>query len=168
MLTNSTTRQVTKDDTDHASDDANDNTSHVIASRSGFFFVVLTTCTQELLKDLISKFTIHVSFVTDHNPFGINHYTGSASYDITHFIEKDSDLLNSAFISLLRNSSDRFISNSQGLVWRRRDIGKMIKLLFKLKFHLGLYVTLHLSFLWTTLYLPYRMNTLACILDICS
>ena len=64
----------------------------------------------ELLKDLTSKFTVHVSFITERNIFGINHYAGSASYDVTHFIEKDSDLLDSAFVSLLCNSLDRFVS----------------------------------------------------------
>jgi len=36
---------------------------------------------------------------------------GSASYDsdIAHFVEKDSDLLDLAFVSLLRNSSDGFL-----------------------------------------------------------
>ena len=65
---------------------------------------------EELLKDLTSKFTVHASFVADRNLFGINHYAGSASYDVTHFVEKDSDLLDSAFVSLLRNSSDGFVS----------------------------------------------------------
>ena len=64
----------------------------------------------ELLKDLTSKFTVHASFVAERNLFGINHYAGSASYDVTHFVEKDSDLLDSAFVSLLRNSSDAFVS----------------------------------------------------------
>ena len=64
----------------------------------------------ELLKELTSKFTVHASFVAERNLFGINHYAGSASYDVTHFVEKDSDLLDSAFVSLLRNSSDSFVS----------------------------------------------------------
>ena len=65
---------------------------------------------EELLKDLTSKFTVHASFVADRNLFGINHYAGSASYDVKHFVEKDSDLLDSAFVSLLRDSSDGFVS----------------------------------------------------------
>ena len=64
----------------------------------------------KLLKDHTSKFTIHASFIAKRNLFGINHYAGSASYDVTQFIEKDSDLLDSAFVSLLRNSSDGFVS----------------------------------------------------------
>jgi chitin synthase len=65
---------------------------------------------EELLRDLTSKFTAHASFIADRNLFGINHYAGSASYDVAHFVEKDSDLLDSAFVSLLRNSSDGFVS----------------------------------------------------------
>jgi len=65
---------------------------------------------EELLKDLSSKFAVHASFVADRSLFGINHYAGSASYDVAHFVEKDSDLLDSAFVSLLRNSSDAFVS----------------------------------------------------------
>jgi chitin synthase len=65
---------------------------------------------EELLKELTSKFTAHASFVAESNLFGINHYAGAASYDVTHFVEKDSDLLDSAFVSLLRNSSDGFVS----------------------------------------------------------
>ena len=65
---------------------------------------------EELLKELTSKFTVHASFVAERNLFGINHYAGSASYDVAHFVEKDSDLLDSAFVSLLRNSSDGFVS----------------------------------------------------------
>ena len=64
----------------------------------------------ELLKDLTFKFTVHASFITECNLFGINHYAGSASYDVTHFVEKDSNLLDSAFVSLLRNSSDGYVS----------------------------------------------------------
>ena len=65
---------------------------------------------EELLKELSAKFSVHASFVADRNLFGINHYAGSASYDVAHFVEKDSDLLDSAFVSLLRNSSDAFVS----------------------------------------------------------
>ena len=56
---------------------------------------------EELLKDFTSKFTVHVSFVTNHNLFEINHYAGSATYDVAHFVEKDSDLIDSAFVSNL-------------------------------------------------------------------
>ncbi|KAG8219096.1 glycosyltransferase family 2 protein [Butyriboletus roseoflavus] len=73
---------------------------------------------EELHQDLVSKYGVHASFVaspsqggeSDRNLFGINHYAGSCSYDISSFIEKDSDILDSAFVSLLRNSSDAFVA----------------------------------------------------------
>ena len=73
---------------------------------------------EDMLQDLISKCGSHASFVTspsqvgasERNLFGINHYAGSCSYDVTSFVEKDSDLLDSAFVTLLRNSSDGFVS----------------------------------------------------------
>jgi chitin synthase len=70
---------------------------------------------EDLLQDLVSRFGVHTSFVpspstTERNLFGISHYAGSCSYDVTGFVEKDTDILDSAFVSLLRNSSDPFIS----------------------------------------------------------
>ena len=72
----------------------------------------------ELHQDLVSKYGVHTSFVAspsqggknDRNLFGINHYAGSCSYDISSFIEKDSDILDTAFVSLFRNSSDAFVA----------------------------------------------------------
>ncbi|KAG6373915.1 glycosyltransferase family 2 protein [Boletus reticuloceps] len=72
----------------------------------------------ELHQDLVSKYGVHASFVAspsqggqnDRTLFGINHYAGSCSYDMSSFIEKDSDILDSAFVSLLRNSSDAFVA----------------------------------------------------------
>ncbi|KAJ3513631.1 hypothetical protein NLJ89_g2840 [Agrocybe chaxingu] len=72
----------------------------------------------DLLQELSSKFGVHASFVAspsvggqaDRRLFGINHYAGSASYDASNFIERDSDLLDSAFVSLLRNSTESFVS----------------------------------------------------------
>ena len=72
----------------------------------------------ELHQDLVTKYGVHTSFVAspsqggenDRSLFGINHYAGSCSYDISSFIEKDSDILDSAFVSLLRNSSDAFVA----------------------------------------------------------
>ncbi|KAH9947205.1 chitin synthase [Amylocystis lapponica] len=57
---------------------------------------------EELLQDLVSKFGIHASFVSggESMMFGINHFAG----------RKDCDALDSAFVSLLRNSSDPFVS----------------------------------------------------------
>lgn len=73
---------------------------------------------EELHQDLVSKYGVHTSFVAspsqggenDRNLFGINHSAGSCSYDISSFIEKDSDIFDSAFVSLLRNSSDPFVA----------------------------------------------------------
>ena len=73
---------------------------------------------EDLLQELGSKYGVHASFVAspstggfaDRKLFGINHYSGSCSYDASHFIEKDADLLDSAFVSLLRNSSEGFVS----------------------------------------------------------
>ena len=72
---------------------------------------------EDLLQDLVAKFGVHASFVAspdvaafERNLFGINHYAGSVSYDVTAFVEKDSDLLDSAFVSLLRSSSNGFVS----------------------------------------------------------
>ncbi|EGN94962.1 glycosyltransferase family 2 protein [Serpula lacrymans var. lacrymans S7.3] len=73
---------------------------------------------EDLLQDLVAKLGVHTSFVAspsigganERNLFGINHYAGNCSYDITDFIEKDSDLLDCAFVTLLRNSTDSFVS----------------------------------------------------------
>ncbi|PPQ66863.1 hypothetical protein CVT24_008571 [Panaeolus cyanescens] len=72
----------------------------------------------QLQQELASKYGVHGSFIaspsvggtSDRRLFGINHYAGAASYDISHFIEKDADLLDSAFVTLLRNSTDGFVS----------------------------------------------------------
>ncbi len=70
---------------------------------------------EDLLQDLVTKFGVHASFVanpvgaTTRTFFGINHYAGSCSYDVKDFIEKDTDLLDSAFVPLLRNSTDPFV-----------------------------------------------------------
>ncbi|KAI9508915.1 glycosyltransferase family 2 protein [Russula earlei] len=73
---------------------------------------------EDLLQDLVSRFGVHASFIgnpsfagsTDRNLFGINHYAGSCSYDVAAFVEKDTDILDSAFVTLLRNSNDPLIS----------------------------------------------------------
>lgn len=73
---------------------------------------------EEMLQDFMTKFGVHASYVAspgvggvaDKNLFGINHYAGPCSYDVTGFVEKDTDLLDSSFVSLLRNSSDTFVS----------------------------------------------------------
>ncbi|KAI0065969.1 glycosyltransferase family 2 protein [Artomyces pyxidatus] len=73
---------------------------------------------EDLLQDLVSRFGVHASFVvtpsgagpTERNLFGINHYAGNCPYDVTGFVEKDTDILDSAFVTLLRNSTDPFVS----------------------------------------------------------
>ncbi|KAG0695993.1 glycosyltransferase family 2 protein [Suillus ampliporus] len=73
---------------------------------------------EDMLQDLISKCGPHASFVaspsqigaSEKSLFGINHYAGNCSYDVMSFVEKDSDMLDSAFVTLLRNSSDGFMS----------------------------------------------------------
>ena len=73
---------------------------------------------EDTLQDMMTKFGVHASFVSspalggepDRNLFGINHYAGSCSYDITNFVEKDTDLLDASFVSLLRNSTDSFVA----------------------------------------------------------
>lgn len=72
----------------------------------------------DLHQDLASKFGVHASFVASPNTagqadrrlFGINHYAGQCSYDLTRFVEKDTDLLDSAFVPLLRNSNEGFVA----------------------------------------------------------
>ncbi|KAI0268292.1 glycosyltransferase family 2 protein [Gloeopeniophorella convolvens] len=73
---------------------------------------------EDLLQDLVSRFGVHASFVvspsvsgaSERNLFGINHYAGGCSYDASGFVEKDTDILDSAFVTLLRSSSDPFVS----------------------------------------------------------
>lgn len=68
----------------------------------------------ELLQDLTSKFAVHSSFVSptpdDRRSFGINHYAGSCTYDISNFVEEDADLLDPTFVSLLHGSSDSLVA----------------------------------------------------------
>ena len=68
----------------------------------------------ELLQDLASKFAVHSSFVSptpeEKHSFGINHYAGTCSYDISNFVEKDADLLDPSFVTLLYGSSDSLVA----------------------------------------------------------
>ena len=59
---------------------------------------------------VFTSFVASSTGTTDKRSFGINHHTSSCSYDISQFVEKDADLLDSAFVSLLRNSSEPFVS----------------------------------------------------------
>ncbi|EJF62220.1 chitin synthase [Dichomitus squalens LYAD-421 SS1] len=72
---------------------------------------------EELLQELVSKFGVHASFISpggaeapDLTTFGVNHFAGSVTYDARGFVEKDTDILDCAFVSLLRNSTDPFIA----------------------------------------------------------
>lgn len=64
---------------------------------------------RNMLQDLNSKFGMHIFFVAspsvggaaDRYLFGINHSAGPALYDVSSFIENDTDLLDLVFISLL-------------------------------------------------------------------
>ncbi|KAG9316831.1 P-loop containing nucleoside triphosphate hydrolase protein [Chiua virens] len=68
----------------------------------------------EVLQDLAAKFAAHPSFVfptsEDRRAFGINHYAGSCSYDISNFVEKNADLLDPSFVTLLLSSSDSLVA----------------------------------------------------------
>ena len=64
----------------------------------------------DMLGEFTTKFGVHASYVSAQNGFGINHYAGSATYDATLFVERDADLVDPAFVTLLRNSSDVFIA----------------------------------------------------------
>ncbi|GJJ06868.1 hypothetical protein Clacol_001064 [Clathrus columnatus] len=72
---------------------------------------------EETLKDIVSKYRTDSSFIVNPTPvvanegklFGINHYSGGCSYDISQFVEKDADLLDAGFVSLLRGSTDPFV-----------------------------------------------------------
>lgn len=72
---------------------------------------------EEVLKEIVGKYRTDSSFVVNPTPtiasegnlFGINHYAGSCSYDISHFVERDADLLDAGFVSLLRGSTDPFV-----------------------------------------------------------
>lgn len=77
---------------------------------------------QALLDNLSTTFARYPSFVA--NPFGtsgpatgsrpllfgINHYAGVCAYDARHFIESNTDVIDSQLIALLRYSSEPFVS----------------------------------------------------------
>ncbi|KAM6496484.1 glycosyltransferase family 2 protein [Amanita muscaria] len=75
---------------------------------------------EDMLQLFHSTFGVHASFVASPTPvpggqqdrtlFGINHYAGSASYDVSGWIENDADMLDAAFVVLLRGSTESFVS----------------------------------------------------------
>ncbi|KAE9387334.1 P-loop containing nucleoside triphosphate hydrolase protein [Gymnopus androsaceus JB14] len=84
---------------------------------------------EDLLQERQTKFGVHASFVA--NPasgpttanrmqFGVNHYTEMSTYDVSDFVEKDTNLLDPTFVSLLRNSTDGFVAKLfSGQIYRR-------------------------------------------------
>ncbi|EKM60048.1 glycosyltransferase family 2 protein [Phanerochaete carnosa HHB-10118-sp] len=74
---------------------------------------------EELLQDLTARFGAHSSFIANPQPtagpsgrhvFGVNHYAGSVTYEVDGFVEKDIDVLDSAFVTLFRNSKEPFVA----------------------------------------------------------
>ncbi|EJU06309.1 hypothetical protein DACRYDRAFT_19523 [Dacryopinax primogenitus] len=74
---------------------------------------------EELLQELINKFGVHGSFVTHPGPtsqpsdrmlFGINHYSGMCTYDVSSFVERERDLVDSSIVMLLRRSNNPFVA----------------------------------------------------------
>ncbi|KIO21052.1 hypothetical protein M407DRAFT_29316 [Tulasnella calospora MUT 4182] len=71
---------------------------------------------EDMLAEITATCAGHSSFVanppqsTSRTLFAINHYSGPCTYDVRGFVEKDVDLLDSAFVQLLRRSTDGFVS----------------------------------------------------------
>lgn len=73
---------------------------------------------EDMLQDIVTKFGVHSSFAAtpalggneDRMIFGINHYAGNCTYDVSSFIEKDTDILDAGFVTLLRTSTDLFVA----------------------------------------------------------
>lgn len=42
--------------------------------------------------------------------FAINHYAGTCAYDVTHYIERNTDVIDAQLINLLRSSRDAFVA----------------------------------------------------------
>ncbi|EIW83186.1 glycosyltransferase family 2 protein [Coniophora puteana RWD-64-598 SS2] len=69
----------------------------------------------DLLQEMSAKFGMHTSFVKPSSPdekrsFSIKHYVGPCSYDTSNFVEKNADIIDPAFVTLLRESSDTFVT----------------------------------------------------------
>ncbi|KAG7097579.1 hypothetical protein E1B28_004916 [Marasmius oreades] len=73
---------------------------------------------EDLHQELVTKYGVHASFVAspsqggaaDRGLFGINHYAGTCVYNVADFVERDTDLVDAAFVTLLRGSSEPFIA----------------------------------------------------------
>ncbi|CAH7686592.1 chitin synthase-domain-containing protein [Phakopsora pachyrhizi] len=70
----------------------------------------------DVLDGMRSHFASHSSFIsrpnhsTSQSVFGIQHWSGPVSYDISGFVEADLGLIDVEFVTILRNSSDNFVS----------------------------------------------------------
>ncbi|KAL0070282.1 hypothetical protein AAF712_002774 [Marasmius tenuissimus] len=73
---------------------------------------------EDLHQELVTKYGVHASFVAspsqggaaDRGLFGINHYAGTCVYDVRDFVERDTDLVDAAFVTLLRGSTEAFVA----------------------------------------------------------
>ncbi|KAJ9124372.1 hypothetical protein QFC22_001172 [Naganishia vaughanmartiniae] len=73
---------------------------------------------QMLVDEMNRLFSSHSSFVanpttsnaTRQHSFAINHYAGPCAYDVTHFIERNTDVIDAQLINLLRSSQDSFVA----------------------------------------------------------
>jgi chitin synthase len=91
----------------------------------------ITRQDEQLLADLTRACGVHASFVANpvtignaalglrgsltpqdgkRHSFGINHYAGPCTYDVSHFVEKNADIVDAQLVSMLRASNDSFIA----------------------------------------------------------
>lgn len=79
-------------------------------------YATIEEADNDVLDGMRSHFASHSSFIsrpnhsTSQSVFGIQHWSGPVSYDITGFVDSDLGLVDVEFVSLLRNSADSFIS----------------------------------------------------------
>ncbi|KAH9819734.1 chitin synthase-domain-containing protein [Melampsora americana] len=79
-------------------------------------YLTIEEADNDVLDGMRSHFASHSSFIsrpnhsTSQSVFGIQHWSGPVSYDITGFVDSDLALVDVEFVSLLRNSEDSFIS----------------------------------------------------------
>lgn len=92
-----------------------DETGVAIDPERGFHDV--TRQDEQLLSVMTRTCGVHASFIA--NPpaatgrklmFGVNHYAGACAYDMSHFVEKNADIVDAQIVSMLRASSDSFVA----------------------------------------------------------
>jgi chitin synthase len=80
-------------------------------------FQDVTRQDEQLLSVMTRTCGVHASFIP--NPpattgrklmFGINHYAGACTYDMSHFVERNADIVDAQIVSMLRASSDSFVA----------------------------------------------------------